>query len=258
MITAELNLDQELGFFMENVKLPGRTIFAKVWGSHSHNTALPESDLDFLAVYIVPTWDLLGLDSYPETVDQNMENYTGPDFQAHEISKFCRLLMKGNPGIIEMLFTEKFCTQKYAPGSWGTLRSFRRDFLTQVTVDQYLGYAEGQLKRLQKGAKLGTTGGTYNTKWAYHMLRLLGDAKKIVQGKPPSVLKDGDELDMLMKVRRGEYTESDINTMARWRMAQIEDEKPWGIPAEMPKAKLNDWLIEMRQEECLGYQAYNK
>lgn len=250
MTTTELNLDQELTSFMENVKLPGRILFAKVWGSHSHNTALPESDLDFLAVYIVPTWDLLGLDSHPETVDQNTDGYQGPDFQAHEISKFCRLLMKGNPGIIEMLFTEKFCTPLYTSEAWGTLISFRTQFLTHVTVDQYLGYAQGQLKRLQKGTKLGTTGGTYNTKWAYHMLRLLGDAKKIVQGKPPGVWKDGDELDMLMRVRRGEHTESDVATMARWRMAQIEDEKPWGIPEEMPKVKLNDWLIEMRQEEC--------
>jgi predicted nucleotidyltransferase len=79
---------------------PGNIIYAKIWGSHSHNTQLPTSDVDYLLVYAAPRDAILGLFKRPDTVDG-----TKPDFQAHEVGKFCELLIKGNPAIVEMLFT---------------------------------------------------------------------------------------------------------------------------------------------------------
>lgn len=244
-MTDTIDLDLELNGFLDGLKLPGELIFGKVWGSHSHDTALPDSDIDYLTVYGAPTQDILSIDGVPEGLDnQTDKDYDGPDFQANELRKFCRLLLKGNPGIIEMLFTDRYCRSTCA---WGDLRRFRNDFLTHVTVEQYLGYAKGQLGRIKKGTKLHTTGGEYNTKWAYHLMRLLGDALDIVRGAPPEVWKENGEQKLLMLVRSGGLSQDDVIHMAGQRMQCIEDSRPWKIPEQMPKEKLNNWLLEYRK-----------
>lgn len=230
--------------FLKTASLPGRVIYAKLWGSRSHNTEMPNSDEDFLAVYRAPTNQVLSLHPPPETVD-NIEGQK-PDFQAHEIRKFCQLLLKGNPGIIEMLFTEKFI---FATPEWLELKERRNDFLTQTAVRQYLGYAEGQLKKLfahSGEAGLHTKGGRYSEKWAYHLVRLLGDAKRIATGGEPIVWKEGEERDLLMKIRTGEMPQAEVERHARALLAEIDGMKPWGIPEEADESFLEAWLLNQR------------
>ena len=219
-------------------QVPGDLIFAKLWGSHSHNTALPSSDRDYLAVYVCPTTKVLSLDTPVDTVVG-----TDPDFQAYEVMKFCRLLRKGNPGVVECLFTPR---DTHGTPTWDKLLDFGRDFLTQRTLKQYLGYVGGQLRRLQNHAHLHTTGGRYNTKWAYHMIRLLGDARRIAEGRLPQVWKSGAERLELMAIRRGEISQSDIEDLTQIRTKAIEDLKPWPLPEEAPTDRLNEWLLDIR------------
>ncbi len=227
--------------FVKNHKFPGEVVFGKVWGSRSHNTALPTSDTDFLVVYAAPTANVLGLSPPPDTMDGK-----DPDYQAHEVYKFSQLLLKGNPGVIEMLFTDRECISSIY---WDELRSQRKRFLTGVTVKQYLGYAEGQLKRLKahEGKKgLHTKGGKYNEKWAYHAVRLLGDAHLIAQGKEPIIWKEGEERDLLMTIRGGDFPLAQAEALIQNRIDKIDQLKPWPIPDEMDAAFLNQWLLWVR------------
>lgn len=180
-------------------------LYAKVWGSHSHATNLPTSDVDYLAVYQMPTREIVSLRPGPGTVDGK-----DPDFQAHELGKFCSLLMKGNPGIVECLFTEHM--QSTTP-VWNLLREKRDLFINRRTLEQYLGYGRGQLQRLKAGTRIHAKGGEYNTKWAYHMIRMALDAKRIAYGEPPLVMKDGDELKLLMDIRAGRYEPDEVAKM---------------------------------------------
>lgn len=227
---------------LSDMKLPGPVIYAKVWGSRSHNTHKPDSDTDYLAVYSSHPDDLLGIDDPKETVDREK-----PDVQAHEAKKFCKLLLKGNPGILEMLWTEKM---EYVSAPWLALKKHRDRFLSCEAVKQYLGYAEGQLKKLaHHGGKGGlhTKGGDYNEKWAYHIVRLLTDARRIAKGEGPLVWKDeGVERALLMDIRANKFSREAVESLARSLMIQIEECKPWPLPEVGDKDFLNRWLLAVR------------
>jgi len=179
---------------------------------------------------------------YPET-----ETIVGekPDFQAHEIKKFCELLLKGNQGIIEMLFTDKMC---YVTPEWQQLIDNRDRFLSRKVVKQYIGYCQGQLKRLKNSTSLHTKSGQYNTKWAYHMIRLVTDAERIASGNAPVVWKEGDELRLLMDVRAGKFSKEDVENMANEKIERVVS---IAESSELPKSGdaefLNDWLIGVRK-----------
>jgi hypothetical protein len=181
---------------------------------------------------------MLGLVQPPETIDG-----AKPDFQAHEVGKFCQLLIKGNPGIVEMLFTEHMQVET---AHWSVLRANGEQFLTKHTVEQYLGYAKGQLTNMKRGGRLHTKGGSYNEKWAYHMIRILSDAERIVEGAEPLVWKDGSERDRLMAVRHGEWTAERVEEEAASVLDRIESKKPWNLPDEPPLGLLNEWLLAAR------------
>lgn len=232
--------------FVKSTPVPGRVIYAKLWGSHSHNTALPTSDQDFLMVFQATTESVLSLHPPPETLT-NPEGLR-PDYQAHEVRKFAHLLLKGNPGIIEALFTQKFyCTTV----DWDRLALNCRDFLTANVVRQYLGYAQGQLHKLFAhggDGGLHTKGGKYSEKWAYHLVRLLWDARRIAKGEEPAVWKEGEERDLLMKIRAGELSPTAVEKMAKDLVAEIDGMKPWKVPEQANEAFLDDWLIGLRRK----------
>ncbi len=232
-----MNLDT----FILETHFPGKLIFTKVWGSWSHNTNLPDSDMDFLAVYQAPTKDVLSLNPPSDTIEGNK-----PDYQGHELSKFCRLLLKGNPGVVEMLFTEKMC---YVAEAWQELKEQRKNFLSRKTVRQYLGYAEGQLNKLTKGSYLKTTGGRFNEKWAYHLIRLLMDTQRITKGEDPVLWKEEEERSTLMDIRTRATSQEYVVEMAKRLIKDIDDRKPWNLPEENDKEFLNDWMLRLRLQD---------
>jgi len=233
--------DTRLQTFLEGPasKLPSRLLYAKVWGSHSHATELPASDVDYLAVFQRPTCEVLSLDAPAQTIDG-----TKPDFQAHEIAKLGGLLLKGNPGIVEMLYTEHM--QLTTP-AWDALREMRDTFLNQATLRQYLGYCEGQLHRLKGGTRLHTQGGAYNTKWAYHLIRIALDAERIAHGDPPLVMKDGEELRLLMRIRAGEFSPDEIESQFVEVKRRI-DSSSHALREKPDQARLDEWLWQRRLE----------
>lgn len=271
-----MNLEE----FLVKFPPPGRLVFAKVWGSRSHNTHKPTSDTDFSGVYLYPTRELLSVrlpnekglsDNFKfdkeEGANHNKEDW--PDYQFFEVGRFAELLLKGNPSIIEMLFTDNLTLMT---PTWERLRAIRDRFLCQESVKQYVGYMQGQLRRLtaHDGKKgLHTKGGGYNEKWAYHILRLAEDAKRIATGQCPVVWKEGPERDFLMRVRNNEFDWPDVKVMLEKAIYSALNTKepmpPWEekkayeqwldkslsalpIPQYGDKDALNDWLWQVRQE----------
>src|SRR3989304_1128620 len=99
-----------------------------------------------------------------------------------------------------------------------------------------------------RGCKAGlhTKGGKYSEKWAYHMVRLLWDAKRIAQGGEPVVWKEGLERDHLMQIRMDLLTQEAVERLAKSEIAAIDAMRPWKIPEEADKRLLNDWLLCVR------------
>src|SRR5574339_33248 len=218
--------------------LKGNLLYSKVWGSQSHNTQLPSSDIDYLGVYVAYNKDLFGMDGVPETVDGEK-----PDYQCHEVAKFCKLLMKGNPGIIEMLFTDRM---EWMEPKWQVLKDNKRKFLCQQVIKEYLGYCKGQLQKLHADKSLHTKAGEYNTKWAYHMVRLATDARRIAEGGEPIVWKEGTERDMLMEIRLDGWSKDKVTNYTLSQINTIDSLKPWPLPEYGDKTWLNHWLLWVR------------
>lgn len=222
-------------------RVPGQMMSLKISGSHSHNLDLPESDVDFLGVYAAPTKAIVGMTPPTETVVGDK-----PDFTIHEVGKFARLLLKGNPTVVETLFSDRMIAQDRT--FWPELVEHRREFLSQRSLKQYLGYCQGQLQRLIKGNRLHSKGGEYNTKWAYHMVRLAQDGLSIVNGQDPRVWRHpGPDRELLMSIRRGEFTQKRVEDIVVDLVKQIDDKKPWNLPEEGPDMFLNDWLLCVRE-----------
>jgi uncharacterized protein len=266
--------------FLTKFPPPGKVLFAKVWGSRSHNTAKEGSDTDFAGVYFYPTSELLSVrhhnekgpqetwkyDKEDNKDDGNASKEDNPDREFHEAGKFAELLLKGNPTLIEMLYTEKNIITTPA---WEELRAIRDKFLCQESVRQYIGYMQGQLRRLvaSEGKKgMHTKGGKYSEKWAYHILRLAADAKRIAAGQPPQVWKEGPEQEFLMRVRNEEFTWEEVKVMIEGSIAKTITTEPmpgWDdkkgyevwldkglealpIPKYGDKNALNAWLLKLR------------
>ena len=236
----------ELERFLEKKHLPGRLIFGKTWGSRSHNTNHETSDWDFSGVYQVPTREFLGMNKVTENVC-SVEGQEKPDYAFYEAGKFCELLLVGNPGILEMLFTDRMSIET---PEWTQLKKQRQKFLSKNAVRQYVGYAEGQLKRLKAKKGLHTTGGTYNEKWAYHLMCLLIDADRIVVGCEPVVWKDeGPERNYLMSIRKDELSQDEIMDDAARRVDKLRDAlEKTNLPETGNKDILEGWLIDLRLE----------
>lgn len=115
-------------------------------GSTAYGLARPGSDVDQLGVFIAPTEAVLGL-SGRSVVDSSHVTHE-PDLTLHEVGKYLRLAVKGNPTVLELLFAPEYvvCTE---PGR--ALVGLRSAVLSTPAVrNAYGGYARQQAERLQR------------------------------------------------------------------------------------------------------------
>lgn len=78
--------------------------YATIAGSHCFGLATEKSDIDIKGIFIAPTRQILGLNSF-NAQDKTLFS-TSPiyDYEFHEISKFLKLMLKCNPTVLEIAF----------------------------------------------------------------------------------------------------------------------------------------------------------
>jgi len=206
MATADIS-EEELAVLRKAVGTHGRLIFAMVAGSASFNLATPTSDRDLFGVYLAN--ERGPLQQQPSSFDSHNPDYAiyGPFllslsslpavalphprlpssilivfFPLVEVSKFAELLSKGNPKLVEPLYTERLC---WTAPEWDLVQGIRRVALNLVTVKQYLAYSIQKLTSA-KSPKVATKTqpATSPQKDLYHALRLAKEALLIASGKP--------------------------------------------------------------------------
>ena len=137
-------------------------------GSKSYGIDGPLSDDDYAGVFLSPLRAFVSLDG----PGPDSETGNDPDFCLHEFGKFCRLALKGNPAVLEVLWNDDVLLSD----AWGReLRERRTSFLHRDGLGVYVSYAEAQLKKMARGGGSGlhAKGGSYNGKFGAHLLRLL-------------------------------------------------------------------------------------
>lgn len=239
----EPNLKQFLEGVLTKRHIVGDVIFSSVAGSHSFNLAVATSDKDYFGVYQGHIDRVLSLMPPPDTFDSHE-----PDYSVYELQMFCKLVLKGNPKLIEPLFTTHFY---YHNEDWLALQSLRDQLISKTVVSQYLSYANSQLKDIQRGE------GQKKKKY-YHALRLLGETERLVEGNPPKVWMEGAERDYLLSVREGEIPEEEIIAKVTAMQATINEKLTTStLPETTDPIILDQWLISLRRKEIAKSLADN-
>lgn len=122
-------------------------------GSYSYGTNTENSDKDYLGIYLNTKEELLGLQSSEELTEniiskaENGRNTKDAvDCKYFELRKFCRLALKGNPTILEILFVNKENILEITKEG-EELLSLRNEFLSKNIYNSFMGYAFSQKKK---------------------------------------------------------------------------------------------------------------
>ena len=120
-----------------------RLILRTLSGSRAHGLAREGSDTDTCGVCIPPARYLIGLSAFEQHESDDGDHVT------YALAKFVRLALQGNPNLMESLFTdERDVLFINDAGRW--LVAARELFLSSQVGERFMGYAHGQLQRLQR------------------------------------------------------------------------------------------------------------
>lgn len=146
-----------------------------ILGSTAYGLATEHSDVDYLGVHYVATDKLYGL-GVKDLLETTRVGFL-PDYSSHEIFKFVRLALGGNPTILEVLFLDKY---EYISPEFEKFREIRHAFLSTKKVKAaYTGYVLHQAKRLvnRNGRGFDPDLAKRTQKHARHCCRLLMQAE---------------------------------------------------------------------------------
>lgn len=202
--------------------MPRNTISVVDAGSVAFGLDTPESDRDFAGLHVIPLSRFLDFRGHgAETVEHKVQNGAAYDYTSHDIGKFCRLAVAGNPTILECLWA----APRYSTEWSIELRKMRSKFLSKSSLKPYVGYAESQRKRLVEGKSLHTQKGQYNPKWACHYLRLLYAAIHLASTGEVLVRVEGVVREFLMNVKAGHVEQAEVLSKGADLLAQFRVEE---------------------------------
>lgn len=148
-----------------------KIILKGMTGSHAYGLNTDSSDYDWGGIFVSPLQDVVSLKKPQETI-----NTKDPDLTLHEVEKWMRLAMQGNPTILEYLWLDNYETLTQE-GEW--LIDIRKQFLSLNIRNSYGGYAFAQAKRLMQSGLSYEFRSRY-AKHARHCFRLLDQGGQLL------------------------------------------------------------------------------
>lgn len=178
------------------IEVPGVIALQAVMGSHAYGLARAGSDIDTKGVYVATTLAMASLNPPKDTLV-----HTDPDYEFHELSKFCRLALKCNPTVLELLWRGDY---QVMTDDGARLVINRTAFLSRDRVKRaFGGYATDQINRLMKrndGSFSSTTRGR-REKHARHCFRLFEQGRQLLEtGTMNIVVSDPERLFAISKL----------------------------------------------------------
>jgi hypothetical protein len=214
-----------------------RVFYRCIVGSRAFGLDTDDSDTDRRGIYLPPAdlhWSLYGVPEQLEN-DENQEAYW-------ELQKFIVMALKGNPNILECLYTPLV---EYATPLAQELLAMREAFLSRVVYQTYNGYVISQFKRMQADIR---NHGAVKWKHVMHLIRLLLSGIHVLrEGFVP--VDAGDHRDRLFAIKRGEMPWDDIEAWrtelhAKFDQAVVAS----NLPERPDYERANDFLIRARRQ----------
>jgi uncharacterized protein len=222
--------------------LPGNVQYETMMGSVAYGVSSDTSDLDVygwaipmkedifphLRGEIVGFGKLAGrFEQYEEHHVEDREAMAGHgrlyDLTIFGIVKFFALAMENNPNIIDSLFTPTTCVL-HCTKVGNHVRENRKLFLHKGAWPKFKGYAYSQLHKLAikrpqgKRAELVAEHG-FDTKFGYHVVRLIGEVEMILMEGDIDLERNNEQL---KAIRRGEWTEERLRAWFAEKESHLE------------------------------------
>ncbi len=182
----------------------GKTIYKLKVGSHLYGLNRPESDIDYMGVFVPNSEHLLGLkevnevDRSTKPSSSNQRNTADDiDDKSYALPKFLHLTLQNNPNIVEVLFPRPEVIE-ILESEMQELIDNRDKLLSQRVFHTFTGYAFSQKKKLTvKSERYGSLVlGTGFLKRA-HSEDALSDSKVAISEK------ESNDLNNMLKYYKG-------------------------------------------------------
>jgi predicted nucleotidyltransferase len=263
--------------------LPMNTHYLCMMGSVAYGVNTDHSDRDIYG-WTIPKKEMVfphlagevfGFGRQKERFEQYQEHHlfdtdkTEYDFSIFGIVKYFHLAMENNPNIIDSLFVPQDCVL-HITAVGNMVRENRQMFLHKGCWPKLKGYAYSQLHKAAGKEREGKRKALHDqfgmdTKFLYHVVRLLNEAEQILTTGDLDLRLNNEQL---KSIRRGEIPEQEIREWASNKEKQLEDvyhksTLPWGPREDEIKQLLLNCLehhygsldkcivLEGREQKCL-------
>lgn len=140
-------------------------------GSIAYGLNHANSDVDQMGVFIADTLEIAGLNWNTHRESWTNTSPEGDDLTMHEVGKYLRLCLGGNPTLIELLFMDEYSKLTY----WGKrIVGIRDSIVSESTLRKsYHGYAKSQYMRIKADDP-------FKEKMARHTLRIARQGTELI------------------------------------------------------------------------------
>lgn len=249
--------------------LPGNVQYETIMGSVAYGVSSDTSDVDVYGWAIPPKDDVFphlrgeipGFGTPRKRFEVFQEHHIADpdalggggrtyDVTIFGIVRFFDLAMQNNPNVLDSLFTPINCVL-HSTRVGDLVRENRRVFLHKGAWAKFKGYAYSQLHKIAikqpegKRKELVAEHG-YDVKFAYHVVRLVGEVEQILTEGDVDLQRDNERL---KAIRRGEWTEDRLRSWFDDKEKQLE--RAWAeskLPAKPDEAKIKDLLMRCLEE----------
>ena len=207
-------------------------------GSRAFGLSTEDSDDDHRGIFLPPARCHWSLKKIPEQIESN----DGQDDEVFwELEKFLKLALKANPNILETLWTPVVLESTPIADR---LRDIRDAFLSKHLYKTYSGYVLSQFRRMKNSYE---KTGTYKTKHAMHLLRLLHSGIGALN-EGGIMIDVSSHRDHLLRVRSGEFSFEEVRqqALALDREFQVAFEST-RLPEQPDFELIDQFLIDARR-----------
>jgi len=213
-----------------------RVIYRCVVGSRAFGLDSEESDTDRRGIYLPSAdlhWSLYGVPEQLEN-EETQESYW-------ELQKFLIMALKGNPNILECLYTPLI---EHATPLAQELLDMRDVFLSRLVYQTYNGYVMSQFKRMQADLR---NRGKVKPKHVMHLIRLLLSGIHVLREGLVAV-DVGEHREQLFAIKNDEMPWNDVEA---WRLRLHEEFdralEQTNLPERPDYERANDFLMRARR-----------
>jgi len=130
------------------LQYPYPLLFATISGAHLYGFPSADSDFDLRGVHILPTEEVIGLETPRETIElSTIEDGIELDLVTHDIKKFFLLLLKKNGYVLEQLYSPLIMQTS---AEHKELKTIAKGCITRHHCHHYLGFSSTQWRLFSK------------------------------------------------------------------------------------------------------------